>query len=461
MRVTLVYPGIVGAGFRSAGKGMDAGWISHGLAMLGACARQAGHQVDLIDLRALTGWEHYQAEVAARQPRVLAVTMMSVDYNPAMKAMSLAKAVEPGIVTVVGGPHATLATEEVVVAPYVDHIVTNEGENAFIALLAKLEAGEPVERVIHGDRPDLDSLPFADRDLFLAEWRKAGYTLESPEAPLADLPAPFVTVIAGRGCVYNCSFCQPAERVLFGGKVRRRSVAHVIAELRYLRDRYAFKSLLIHDDCLTEDRRWVEAFCHAYRAEGFRQPFYCQSRADIIVRNEDLVALMRASGLEGFFIGFESGSQRMLNFMRKGTKVEHNLEAARICRRHGIRIWANYMLGLPTETKEEIMATVRMLKEIDPDFYSPAFYTPHPGSDMYAYCMANDLSLIKDHNSYRRNPTEVKIKGHDPEFLKWALVESTRRKPINQLRRAVRGAWRSYVSPRRVIRRLRRVLAGA
>ena len=459
MHVTLVYPGIVGAGFGSAGKGMDAGWLSHGLCSLGACAKAAGHEVDLIDLRALGGWEDFRAEVARRRPQVVGVTMMSVDYNPAVKAVAVVKEVDPSIVTVVGGPHPTLALDEVEANPAIDHVVTHEGENAFVDLLRRLENGGSVPRVIHGDKPDLDGLPFADRDLFLNEWRKAGYTLESPEVPLADLPAPFVTVIAGRGCIYNCSFCQPAERILFGGKVRRRSVASVIAELRYLHDRYRFRSLLIHDDCLTEDRKWVEEFCRSYQAAGFTQPFFCQSRADIIVRNEDMVAQMRAVGLAGFFIGFESGSQRVLNFLRKGTKVEQNLEAARICRRHGVRIWANYMLGLPTETKEEIMATVRMLKEIDPDYYSPAFFTPHPGSDLYTYCQEHDLSLIKDHDSYRRNPTEVKIKGHDYEFLVWALNESTKRKPLNQLKRSLRGGLRRYASPRKVARRLRRLVA--
>lgn len=459
MRVTLVYPGIVGAGFASAGKGMDAGWISHGLCMLGACAKQAGHEVDLIDLRALRGWDHYREELRLRRPQVVGVTMMSVDYNPGVESIATAKEVDPGIVTVVGGPHPTLALDEMLPLKAIDYIVTHEGENVFPELLRRLEAGEPNERVIEGDRPDLDALPFADRDLFLNEWRKAGYTLDSPEVPLADLPGPFVTIIAGRGCLYNCSFCQPAEKRLFGGKVRRRSVANVIAELNYLRERYRFRSLLVHDDCLTEDRKWVTEFCEAYRASGFTQPFFCQSRADIIVKNEEMVALMRSVGLAGFFIGFESGSDRMLKFIRKGTTVKQNLEAARICRRHGIRIWANYMLGLPTETTEDIMATVRMLKEIDPDWYSPAFYTPHPGSDLYTYCLQNDLSLIKDHDSYRRNPTEVKIKGHDYQFLLWALNESQRRKPLNSWRRWVGSRLRRYASPRKVVRRLRRLLA--
>ncbi|MDH7487865.1 MAG: radical SAM protein, partial [Anaerolineae bacterium] len=166
--------------------------------------------------------------------------------------------------------------------------------------------------------------------------------------------------------MYNCSYCQPAERYIFGRKVRRRSVPNVLAELRLLQEQYHFNSFMFHDDCLTEDRDWVIEFCRAYRDAGFRQPFFCQSRADIIVKNEDMVALMARAGLKGYLIGFESGSDRVLRFIRKGTKVWQNLEAARICRRYGIAIWANYMLGLPTETEDEMRATISMLKEIDP-----------------------------------------------------------------------------------------------
>jgi radical SAM superfamily enzyme YgiQ (UPF0313 family) len=131
-----------------------------------------------------------------------------------------------------------------------------------------------------------------------------------------------------------------------------------------------------------------------------------------------------------------------------------NLKAAQVCRKYGISVWANYMLGLPTETKEEMLDTISMLKEIDPDYYSPAFYTPHPGSDLYTYCIENDLSLIASHDQYRRNPTETKIKGQDPEFLNWALVESQRRKPWNAFKRWARRNWRRYVNPRKAWRKL-------
>src|SRR3990170_3056404 len=113
MKTTLIYAGIVGHGFGSVGKGLDSGWVSHGLCSLSACAKRAGFPVDLIDLRCLRDWDHLREEVAARRPDVVGLTMMSVDYNPVMRAIQVVKEVDPTIVTVVGGPHPTLATDEV------------------------------------------------------------------------------------------------------------------------------------------------------------------------------------------------------------------------------------------------------------------------------------------------------------------------------------------------------------
>ena len=382
--------------------------------------------------------------------------MMSVDFNPGMRCLELAREIKPTVVTMVGGPHPTIMPHELFDKSFIDHIFLGEGEETFPEALAALERGETPPRIIPGTHPDLDRAPYADHDLFIEEWQRQGYEITSPEAPFVEeLPPPFVTIIAGRGCKYNCSYCQPAERNIFGRQVRRRSVENVMSELRYLRDRYHFASLMFHDDCLTEDRQWVQSFCDAYMAEGFTQPFFCQSRADIIVKHEDMVAMMARAGLRGYFIGFESGSDRVLRFIRKGTKRWQNIAAARICRRYGIAVWANYMLGLPTETKEEVLETISMLKEIDPDYYSPAFYTPHPGSDLYDYCIQNDLSLIVDHDSYRRNPDEAKIKGVDYEWLEWALAESQRRTWRNQLRRRLRAAWRRYGRPTILLAKLR------
>jgi radical SAM superfamily enzyme YgiQ (UPF0313 family) len=457
MKTSLIYPGISGYGFNSLGKGMEAGWVSHGLAHLSSAAQAQGFAIDLIDLRALSGWDEFRQELHRRQPDVAALTMMSVDYNPATEAARIIKEVSPATVTVVGGPHPTIMADEVAADTHMDYVITREGEITFPWLLAELQAGRrPESRILVGEAPDLDALPFPDRDLFLNEWRRYGYTLDSPEVPFVpDLPAPFLTIIAGRGCKYNCSFCQPAERAIFGRQVRKRSPANILTELKLLRDRYRFSSFMFHDDCLTEDRNWVLEFCELYAAAGFSQPFFCQSRADIIVRHEDMVRRMAEVGLKGMFIGFESGSDRVLKFLRKGTTRQKNLDAARICRRYGIKVWANYMLGLPTETPEEVMETISMLKEIDPDWYSPAFYTPHPGSDLYDYCVEHDLSLITSHDQYRRNPWEIKTRGQDPEFLHWALRQSQRRKPVNAARRRATYLWGRYARPDKVVRKVR------
>ena len=414
MKVLLVFAGIAESGFNRSGERLKLVWINHGLASISASAKKAGHEVSLIDLRQLASWDEFKEKVRNCMPEVVGLTMMSVDYEAVTRAIAIVKEVSDDIRVVVGGPHPNLALEEVKENTGIDHIVLGEGEIGFVELLKDLGLGKTPDLVIKGSVPDLDALPFADRGIFSAG-----------EMPIDHfLRIPFVTIIAGRGCIYNCSFCQPAERIIFGTKVRRRSVKNVIDELKALRERSNFQSLMIHDDCLTEDRAWVMDFCGEYKDNGFRRPFVCQSRADIICRNEDMVKRMARSGLAMFLIGFESGSQRILNFLRKGTKVEQNYKAAAICKRYGVRVWANYMLGIPTETKKEALDTLNMIRRIKPYRASPAFFTPHPGSDLYKYCEEEGISLIKSHNDYSRSPDSPKIKGIDYVFLKHVLEES-------------------------------------
>ena len=118
------------------------------------------------------------------------------------------------------------------------------------------------------------------------------------------------------------------------------------------------------------------------------------------------------------------------------------------------------MLGIPTESKEEVMETIDMLKQINPDYYSPAFYTPHPGSDLYAYVIEHGLSLIKSHDSYRRNPDEAKIKDVDYEWLRWALAESQRRRRPNLVRRRASYYWTRYAHPGKIARKFGQMLRG-
>lgn len=443
MKVLLVFAGISESGFNKAKGRLRLVWMNHGLASIASSAKKTGHHVDLIDLRQMSSWEAFEDEVKKISPELAGITMMSVDYEPVMKAIDIIKGLDAGIKVVIGGPHPTLALDDVLGNDKIDYIIQGEGEISFTNLLEDLKNGRDSERVINGVKPDLDELPFVDRDIF-----NAG------EMPIDHfLRIPFVTVIAGRGCIYNCSFCQPAERSIFGSKVRRRSVDNIMDELALLRKKLNFQSLMMHDDCLTEDRTWISEFCGKYRREGFRQPFVCQTRADIVCRNEEMVKAMAKAGLAMFLIGFESGNQRILNLLRKGTKVEHNYMANEICRRYGIRVWANYMLGIPTETREEALDTLKMIKKIKPYRASPAFYTPHPGSDLYRYCEENGLSLIKDHKDYSRSPYTPKIKGVDYLFLRKVLEESTKVPLSVKIRRKI-----DHIKERKLKKHIRKFL---
>lgn len=420
MRVLLIYAGIAESGFNVSKNRLRLVWINHGLASLASSAKKCGHEVTLIDMRQIRSWDDFRSEVLRISPEVAGVTMMSVDYTPAMEAIRLIKEIDRNIKTVIGGPHPTLSPEEVADNRDIDYIIQGEGEITFNDLLDKIDKGISYPRISKGEMPDLDSLPFADRDIFQAQ-----------EMPIDHfLRIPFVTIIAGRGCLYNCSFCQPAERIIFGPRVRRRSVDNVISELVALRKKIRFQSLMIHDDCLTEDREWVLEFCDKYKRNNFRQPFVCQSRADIICKNTDMVKRMSKAGLVMFLIGFESGNQRVLNFLRKGVTVEENYKANDICKRYGVRVWANYMCGIPTETEEEALDTLRMIKKIKPYRASPAVFTPHPGSDLYRFCVEKDLMLIKDHKDYARSSDAPKIKGIDYAFVR-TVLEKSREVPLS------------------------------
>ncbi len=414
MKVALVHTGISRCGFNSYGTSQEASWISHGLCSLSAVAKRKGYDIELIDLRRLRGWNDFRNALLSLSPDVIGFTMMTVDFDTVRRGTAECRNVLPDCRIIVGGPHPSIMPDEVLALEGVHHIVQGEGEIVFVQLLDAISRGEDFPRSIKGIFADLDDLPFADRSFY-----------PLPETPFHPaFPPPFVTIITGRGCIYNCSFCQPAERMIFGRKVRRRSVGNVIDELEQLRVSTGFNSFMIHDDCLTEDEDWVHRFCDAYVAAGFGKPFICQTRADIICKKPDMIRHLRDAGLKMFSIGFESGNDRILRLLRKGVTAEQNRRAAEICHELGIMIDANYMLGMPTETEDEMMDTVRMINEMEPEIRSASFFTPHPGTDLFNYCLAHNLLLTTDHREFRRNPYGRKIKGVDYKVVRKMLWKS-------------------------------------
>lgn len=441
MKIVLIYPSIFDCGFNKEGKPVLFNQIHAGLSILSAVCKSKGFKdISLVDLRMLRGWDEFRKKIAEENPDVAGITMMSPDFDYAMQCVDIIKDVGKDIKTVVGGIHPTVMTDDVVRSDKIDYIVVGEGEIVFPRLLAQLKEGKRAERVLKGERPDINKLPFVDRELF--------NFLELPYDFF--LPLPFVTILAGRGCGYNCRFCSPAGKIMHGNKIRRRTVDNVIDELKYLRDTYGIKSVQFWDDCFTEDKEWVMEFCDRYVKEGFRQPFVCQTRSDIICKNPDMMKKLRKTGLKMASIGFESGNDRVLKFINKGVTLKQNLRAARICKKLDIKIWAYHMFGLPTEKPEEAQDTVRMIKKIRPYRSSAAFFTPHPGSAFYGYCKRHNLSLIGPHDDFVRFPEVDKPKIKDIDYAlirKMAEVSKNVSLGVKMRIRVERTIWHKKKKP--------------
>jgi len=417
MKIVLIYPSLCDSSFNVSGTPILFNHMHRGLCYLSSVCKKDGFtDINLIDLRMLCDWNEFKSRVAELKPKVVGITVMSPDFNYAVKCIDIIKEVDTNIKTVVGGMHPTIMADEMVVNNKVDYIITGEAESAFVKLLHAIKAGRASVRVIKGELADVNKLPFEDRELFDCLERPYDFFL----------PPPFVTVLASRGCPYQCKFCAPGSKLMHGNRIRKRTVDNVIEELKFLRDTYGFKSLQFWDDCFGVDKKWVFEFCEKYTKNGFKEPFMCLMRSDIISRNVDMMKRLKKAGMAMALIGFESGNDRVLKFVNKGTTVKENLTACRICQKTGIKVWALHMYGMPTETNEEALDTMRIIRKMKPWRSSTAFYTPFPGSYFHEYCKERDLSLIGDHDGFVTFPEDdiPKIKNIDYDFMRKAAHNS-------------------------------------
>ena len=170
MNVSLVYAGIAGKGFDSIGQGMDSGWISHGLAMLSAVLQgpRLRGRPDR-PARAARAGTTFREELLQRRPGVCGLTMMSVDFNPVMQCCRRHQGNRPLHHRRGRRTAPTLMTEEVLANPKIDYVVTRGGgRSRSRGCWPAIERGQPpMERLIAGEMPDLDALPYSDHDLFL------------------------------------------------------------------------------------------------------------------------------------------------------------------------------------------------------------------------------------------------------------------------------------------------------
>lgn len=393
----------------------DAG-IKHGLGSLAACLKEKGHTVSLIDLRRLRGWSDYDDLIRKGRWDWLGVTANTGEHDDAIECCRRAKRLRPSLPTIAGGIQPTMFPERFLDSGAVDFVLRGEGE---VGLVGWAENPSGYPSVFQGETPDLDRLPFADREL----WPDYGARMMFPWLG-RHISTPIIDMLAHRGCPWNCRFCcGPGERNVYS-RVRGRSVGHVMRELEEVLARHPYRGILFHDDQFLIRPAWVEEFCAAMHERGFVEKgivFSVSLRVDTILQHAPLVRKMKEAGLAVVGIGFESFSDRLLKWMNKGVTRAQSLEAVKVLRELGVKFRANIMLGLPgpdgTWDPKEDFRTMRTLREIGPDMAVFATFSPIPGSYFYEWFKSRDMIVSEDFARLAKRGGAVQLKGVNYEFL--------------------------------------------
>ena len=220
-----------------------------------------------------------------------------------------------------------------------------------------------------------DSLPFASYTPGELEAYRSIFPVQIPRRVLWGY------LIATRGCPHGCMFCSEVMRVSIGRRIRSRSPANVADEMEHLR-RQGANICSFQDDSFSANKRFVRSSCEELIARNSRMVWMARVRADEV--DHELLTLMRKAGCVMLGIGVESGSQRIIDSMKKQRKPGPWLDLCRQVfrwsRKLGIGTNAYYVIGNPTETRDEIEQTIRLAIELDSDSIQVHFYTPYPGS---------------------------------------------------------------------------------
>jgi len=410
-KILFLYPALLsGFGSYRANGNSESSYIDYGFAMLSAVCKREGHECFSMVLNSFQSWQHFEDVLKQQTFDLALITFLSANEKHARQMVEVCKRTFPEKYIIGGGVYLSVTnTREYA---NIDVIVKGEGEPHILGIVDDIANGKPPKKVYELEMvKDLNTLPYVDRNLFNRDFEES--------SPLvAGLPAPMITMVAGRGCYGKCTFCFPTRNKINGDKIRIRSVDNFIGEILEINQERTVGSIMIHDDLLGT-KKWVKEFIAKWKASGLpRIPMWCQMRADVILRIKEFIPELSNIGLSYISIGLESGSNKQLEFLKKGTTVEQNIEACLLLQANHINIFGNYILALPLSTEEDLRATERMLEIIKPQYLATSIYTSYEGSALYDWVAENNMWVEpEEHYSMVRHPYERKIKGVDYDKL--------------------------------------------
>lgn len=373
MKIALVYPGIVCIGYNSnTTLGLDSAEALpiYAFALLSGVLRARGHDVCLIDLRHLANEDELIERLADPTLQAIGVTVQTPSFNVACHVAELAKAA--GKITIAGGVHATVAASDFDRTCW-DHVISGDGEVSLPQLLDDLDAGREAAKFITGQSlASLDELPLPE---YFEEWvpkYREWYGIE-----------------VARGCVGRCTYCVSGQREYYP-TTRARSNEHVMREIEDAYARFGFKHLAFLDvNATTNRKRFNQLLDMVY--ERFPQlQVGIQGRVDCLAEDTvERLARFDAGGLIWF--GVETASPNMIQFINKRVNLEQLHRAFRICAEHKITTALMMIIGIPTETEEDLQLSLDFIKRTKPDMLAVNIMSPFPGTPLFQWCKDQGL----------------------------------------------------------------------
>ncbi len=411
---------------------MKVGLPPLGIAYLAAVIRNNGHEVKLLD-RSI---EHRKLTPDDFRPfDIIGISADTPRYPEALEIATIAKKAEKMVI--MGGYHVTFLDKEALETGVVDLIVRGEAEEIMVNLLKTLENDGDLSQVkglsfIKEGRfirtapapppHNLDALPFPARDLL---------PINQYSGTMAGLPV--TNLITSRGCPFNCYFCSSSK---FGGlKWRYRSAKSIADEMEILYHDYGYRAFAFMDDNFTLSKKRVLAFADELEKRDMDDIiWWCFSRVDILVRNEDMVRRMAETGAFQIFLGLESHNEQTLNDYGKKVGNKEQEQAIRLLNKYGITIHGSFIVGDMNETKEMALQTARWVQKMNPRVAQFSILTPYPGTALYNDVEKERRFLHKNWKLYDALHPTIKTDGMTPDEVQKMLIKDYRMAYLNKYR---------------------------
>jgi anaerobic magnesium-protoporphyrin IX monomethyl ester cyclase len=363
---------------------------------LASYLRNNGIEVKVADMPYgdfIYGWLSYF------NPDIVGISGMTNNIND---VYSISNAIRKSkIFTVIGGVHATTYPDEA--KEYADAVVVGDGEKALLDIAKNktegIRVGCPVENL---DELGIPAYDLIDTGFYTRVRNRVWNSLFTFVLPFDRTMA----ILTSRGCAFKCTFCYNSMKDI---KYRCKSPKKIIEELKYLKKNYKIDSFHIHDDDFVVNKKRMVEFCELMKEEKLKLYWSCNARVSDIT--QDNLDILKSAGCVQFGFGLESHSQRILDIINKQVTTEQMDAALDLADKNGFVVQGSFMIGMPTETVDDIKKTVQFVNKHNIDGgLGLAFCTPYPGTKIYEWCMEKDLFLGKvDWNNFKYDALTVNM----------------------------------------------------